>query len=590
MPTPHAAAAIAITVGALVLLSRDRIALEYSCVTVLVVLVTIFELFPVAGDDSLRGIDFLRGFGNDALITICLLLMLVKCVEASGALRPLGWWLVRLWRWNRALALLFTLVITAALSAFFNNTPVVVMLMPILIGVAHRVGIAPSRVLMPFCFATTMGGMTTTIGSSTNLLVVDIAEDLGLGRIGMFDFFVPAAFAAFAGIFYLWAVAPRWLPDRPSPLMGTAPRVYSAVIEIDDGGSFAGRTFGMVLRQIAGDVRVERLQRGGIDLVRLPSLTLQPGDKLHVRGTPEAIKHVQTEAGTSFVPGDLSRGADQRLIEIVVTRASPLYGTRLSEVRTTALRNLFPVGIRRAAGEGQAGTDSVLHIGDVILMQGHAHDIHELQQSHDLLILDRTIHLPRTVNAPFATATLAGVIAVAASGLLPILASAFCGVGLLLLTGRLRWDEAWSAIDTRLVLAIVMSLALGTALAGTGATDYIAASFVSIARDLPIPVVLSGFLLLVALLNELVSNNALAVIGTPIAVAVAEQLGAPALPFVLAVLFGANAGYITPIGYQTNLLVFTAGGYKFGDFVRIGVPLQLINWLALSAALIVVYL
>jgi di/tricarboxylate transporter len=589
--SPHAAAAIAITIGALILLSSDKVALEHSCIAVLVLLVAVFELFPVTeGDPSLRGIDFLRGFGNDALITICLLLVLVKSVEASGALRPVGWLLVRLWRWNRTLALLITLVITAMLSAFFNNTPIVVILMPLLIGLAHRVRMAPSRILMPFCFATTMGGMTTTIGSSTNLLVVDVAERLGVERIGMFDFVVPAGLAAAAGIFYLWAIAPRLLPDRPSPLMGTAPRVFSATIEIDDGGHFQGRTLGEVLRLIAGSVRIERLQRGGIDLVRLPSLTLQPGDKLLVRGTPEAIGQMQEAAGTRFEAEDLRRGIDQRLVEIVVTRTSPLYGKRLSEVPRTALRNLFPVGVQRAATESQPETDSVLHVGDVILMQGHAHDIHELRESHDLLVLDRTIHVPHTANAPFATATLAIVIAVAAFGILPISASALCGAALLLLTRRMHWNEAWGAIDARLVIAIVTSLALGTALAGTGATTYIAALFVAAVQGLPLAVVLSGFLLLVALLNELVSNNALAIIGTPIAVAVAEQLGAPVLPFVLAVLFGANAGYITPIGYQTNLLVYTAGGYKFRDFVRVGVPLQMINWIVLSVSLSVIYL
>jgi di/tricarboxylate transporter len=160
----------------------------------------------------------------------------------------------------------------------------------------------------------------------------------------------------------------------------------------------------------------------------------------------------------------------------------------------------------------------------------------------------------------------------------------------MLLTRCLHWDEAWGAIDTRLVLVIVTSLALGTVLSGTGATEFIARSFVSIVEGLPTPVVLSSFLLTMALLNEIVSNNALAVIATPIGISIAEQIGAPTLPFVLAVLFGANAGFITPIGYQTNLIVFRAGGYKFGDFVRVGAPLQLVVWIVLSIVLPAVYL
>jgi di/tricarboxylate transporter len=223
-------------------------------------------------------------------------------------------------------------------------------------------------------------------------------------------------------------------------------------------------------------------------------------------------------------------------------------------------------------------------------MQGNARDIHELKDAHNYLVLDRTIHVPRTANAGVATAILAIAILVAALGLLPIIASALCAVSLLLLTRCLHWDEAWGAIDTRLVLVIVTALALGTALSETGATEYIAELFVATVTGLPAPVVLSAFLLTLAMLNEIISNNALAVIATPIAVSIAEQLGAPTLPFVLAVLFGANAGYITPIGYQTNLLAYRAGGYKFIDFFRVGAPLQLLTWIVLSIALPAFYL
>jgi di/tricarboxylate transporter len=629
----HAVAAMAITAGALILFTRERLRLEYSCLAVLLVLVVVFELFPfeptavldqprpdisetprkpsatpsdalpgtdpelvseTASDFALRGSDFLLGFGNRALITICLLLMVAKGVEVSGALRPFGRLLVRVWLRNRGFAMLFTLAVTALLSAFVNNTPIVVMLMPILIGVAHRIGMAPSRVLMPFCFATTIGGMTTTIGSSTNLLVVNVAADLGVASIGMFDFIVPASLAAFAGILYLWAVAPRWLPDRSSPLAGTAPRIFYAVIDIDDDSRFAGQTLGDAMRMMEGRTRIERLQRGGLELVRLPSLTLRAGDKLHVRGTPEAIQQLQDSAGRVFDAGSLHRGPDQRLVEIVVTQTSPLHGRRLSELSQTTLGSLSPVGIQKPGPElmkpiEEAG-DPMLHVGDLLLMQGHAHDIRQLQAAHNVLILDRTVHLPRTAKAPLATVILVAMILAAAFGVLPIVVSALCATTLMLVTRCLHWDEAWAAIDTRLALVIVTSLALGTALAGTGATQYIAQSFVAVVHGLPPAVALSAFLLMIALLNEIVSNNAVAVIGTPIAVGIAEQLGAPALPFVLAVLFGANAGYVTPIGYQTNLLVYTAGGYKFSDFFRVGAPLQILTWLVLSLALSMIYL
>jgi di/tricarboxylate transporter len=598
-----------LTAGALFLFTRDRIPIEYSCLGVLLVLVLVFELFPfsVPAPETvvapgapapetivLRGVDFLGGFGNEALITICLLIVLGKGVEVSGALRPLGGLLVRVWSRNRTLALLLTLLITALISAFVNNTPLVVMMMPILIGLAHRIRVAPSRILMPVCFATTMGGMTTTIGSSTNLLVVNVALDYGLPRIGMFDFFFTAWIATLAGILYLWIVAPRWLPDRASPLAGTAPRIFGGIVEIPDGSPFAGRTLGELVRFTDARTRIERVQRGGLDLMRLPSLTLRPGDKLHVRGAPDTIKRIQEAAGATFEIGGLRRGPAERLVEIVVTRDSPLHGKRLSELHRTTLGRLFPVGVQRAGPEPMTPIDDAgdpqLRGGDILLMQGNTRDIHELKEAHNYLVLDRTISVPRTANARLATAILIGVVVVAALGFVPIIVSALCGVGLMLLTRCLHWDEAWGAIDTRLVLVIVTSLALGTVLSGTGATEFIARSFVSIVEGLPTPVVLSSFLLTLALLNEIVSNNALAVIATPIAISIAEQIGAPTLPFVLAVLFGANAGFITPIGYQTNLIVYRAGGYKFGDFLRVGAPLQLVVWIVLSIVLPAVYL
>ena len=605
---PHAIAALALTAGALYLFTRDRIPIEYTCLGVLLVLVLGFELFPytvpaeTSGADGapapqavvLRGVDFLLGFGNEALVTICLLMVIGKGVEVSGALRPLGGLLVRVWSRSRTFALLVTLLVIGFISAFVNNTPLVVMMMPILIGLAHRIRMAPSRILMPICFATTMGGMTTTIGSSTNLLVVNVAVEHGLPRIGMFDFFLPAWIATLAGIIYLWIVSPRWIADRTSPLAGTAPRIFGGIIEIPDGSPFAGRTLGELVRSTDVRTRIERVQRGALDLMRLPSLTLRPGDKLHVRGAPDTIKRIQESAGATFEVGGLRRGPAERLVEIVVTRDSPLHGKRLSELHRTTLGRLFPVGVQRSGPDPMTPIDDAgdpeLQVGDILLMQGNARDINELKEAHNYLVLDRTISVPRTANARLATAILIGAVLIAALGFVPIIVSALAGVSLMLLTRCLHWDEAWGAIDTRLVLVIVTSLALGTVLSGTGATEFIARSFVSIVEGLPTPVVLSSLLLTLALLNEVVSNNALAVIATPIGISIAEQIGAPTLPFVLAVLFGANAGFITPIGYQTNLIVFRAGGYKFGDFVRVGAPLQLVIWIALSLALPAFYL
>jgi di/tricarboxylate transporter len=592
----HAAATMLLIVGALFLFTRERLSLHLSCVAILLILVAGFELFPYQRDGQRLGaVDFLAGFGNQALITIILLMILAKGVEISGALRPLTRVLARLWFWNRSLALLVTLIVAAFLSAFVNNTPIVVILLPLLIGVAHRTGAAPSKILMPVGFATIVGGMATTIGTSTNLLVVSVAAELGVPQLGIFDFVVPASITAAVAIAYLWIVAPHLLPVREPPLTRATPRIFESVVEVTDGSALAGKKLGDIRGLMREQIRIERVKRGeGIDLVRLPTLTLRPGDSLHVRGTAEAIKELQTHFGGGFEDDDLLRLPDQVLVEIVVTRESPLHGKRISEARQATLGKLIPVGTLRPGGKQAEGadwdSDRVLGNGDVLLMQGQRQDIRKLQDQHELLILDRSIHVPRSAKAPLAVMIMIGVIAVAALGWMPIVASALCGVGFMLFSRCLSLEEAGTALDTRLILVIVTSLALGTALTRTGGADYIAVHFVSLVRDLPPPVVLSGILLLTALLTEIVTNNAVAVIATPIAAEVARELGVPEIPFVLAVLFGSNMSYLTPIGYQTNLLVFSAGGYRFEDFFRVGIPLQILLWLVLSILLPMFYL
>jgi di/tricarboxylate transporter len=591
---PHALAAIAVTVVALILFSRDRIPLEYSCVAVLVTVVTLFEIFPLGGPEPVSGATFLRGFGNEALITICLLLVLAKGVEISGSLHAVGKVLTRVWLGNHYLALLATLVIAAIISAFANNTPIVVMLLPILVGVAHRADIPPSKILMPIGFATIIGGMSTTIGTSTNLLIVSVSEDLGLPRLEMFDFALPAVIAASAGLLYLWLVAPRLLPIRPSLLAGTSPRVFTAMVELDEQSPFVGKTLGTLFREIGDEIRVTAIERGGsIALVRLPTLLLQTGDQLEIRGTPETIHSAQRALGGGRTDA-MERVPAERLVEVVVTRDSPLHGKTLADARKAELRGLTLIGWYRPGQRRVAplirSANHRLRTGDVLLMQGPRQEVNALMNTPQIMILARSIHVPRSEHARLAMAIMVGVIAVAALGLLSIMAAALIGVGLMLAGRCLTWNEAWSAVDTRMALVIVASLALGTALTVTGAADVLAIGLVDLVDELPPPLIISGLLLTTALLTEIVTNNAVAVIATPIAMGIATELGLPPLPFVLAVLFGANMSYLTPIGYQTNLLVMSAGGYRFSDFFRAGLPLQLLLWLVLSFTIPWLYL
>ena len=527
-----------------------------------------------------------------------------KALETTGALQPLATIVSTAWSSRPLLALLVTLVASAILSAFMNNTPIVVLLMPILVGVSLRVKFPVSGVMLPMGLATILGGMSTTIGTSTNLLVVGIARDTGVADFGMFDFMLPVAIVGGVGILFLWIVAPRLLPDRVPPMQDTTPRIFSSQLYVTEGSFADGKTLSEILAKTNNEMRVDRIQRSeSLFLAKLPSVVLQPGDRLFVKDTPENLKHYESLLGTTLYnisdnehPVDedtplLAEG--QQLAEVVVTRGSPLHLRSLAAARFTSNSGLVPLAIHRARAPSSQVTGDLtsirLRAGDVLLVQGTRDAIDGLKSGSSMLVLDGTTDLPHTQKANRALAVMAGVVLVAALGWMPIAISALIGVGLMLALGCLTWRDAAGSLSVQVIMIIVTSLALGKALMVTGMADFLALSFVSVSSDMPVPVILGAFILIMTILTNVVSNNAAAVIGTPIAIAVARQLGVEPEPFILAVLFGANMSYATPFGYQTNLLILSAGGYKFSDFLRVGIPLTILMWVGFSLILPVLY-
>jgi len=600
-PDAHGIAVLVLTVIALILFTRDNIPLESSSLGVLVALILLFEMFPymVDGERLLGPSDFFGAFGNEALVAVCALMIVGKGLETTGALQPLASAIAAAWKARPMLALLLTLVAGAVLSAFLNNTPIVVLLLPILVAASLRSKVPVSGVLMPMGFATILGGMSTTIGTSTNLLVVGIAADLGQPRLDMFDFALPVAIVGAVGILFLWLVGPRLVPERVPPLEDTSPRVFSAQLHVDEDSFAAGKTLSEVLARTGGRMRVDRIRRSdSLFVAKLPSVKLQPGDRLFVKDTPDNLKEYERELGTTLhgmggkeQTGEGSKG--QQLAEVVVTRGSPLHHRTLADSRFAQSSGLLPLALHRARMPASRLTSDIgsvrLRAGDVLLVQGARKAIDALKASGSMLVLDGTTSLPHTHRAKRALAIMAFVVLSAALGLLPISVSALAGVALMLASNCLNWREVADALSRPVILIIVASLGLGGALMQTGMAYYLAHEFVDITDALPIPLILSAFMLIMTVLTNVVSNNAAAVIGTPIAISVAQQLNADPLPFVLAVLFGANMSYATPIGYQTNLLILSAGGYKFSDFLRVGIPLTLIMWLGFSLVLPLLY-
>ncbi len=596
LPDAHAIAVIILTVITLYLFARERIPLETTGFLVMITLVLGFYVFRYPG---IEADQFFLAFGNEALVAICALLIVSKGLEVTGALQPLAHLLASGWQERPRITMLTTLIIAAVASAFLNNTPIVVMLLPILVAVCIRTGISPSGILIPMGMATLVGGMATTIGTSTNLLVAGIVSDQDLMNLDMFDFTLPVAIAAVPAILFLWLVAPKLIPERKTPMSDIAPRVFKSMLYINDDSFANGKTLIEVRAKTENRIRVERIQRGdNLFVARLPSVTLQEGDRLYVSDTADRLKEYESLLGATLynesdiehpVSEDVPLATEgQQLAEAVITRGSPFHHRILDVSQFSARFGLVPLAIHRA----RQGPDFVadleatrLRTGDVILVQGSSDSIAELRSSGIMLVLDGTTDLPHTDRANSALAIMLCVVGLAAFGILPISISALLGVVAMLLTGALRWRDVGSSLNIPVIMIIVASLSLGSAMEKTGGAEYIAQVFVALSQGLPIPVVLSGMMLLVTVLTNVVSNNAAALIGTPIGISVAYQLGVPPEPFVLAVIFGANMSFATPIGYQTNLLIMSAGGYKFSDFMRVGVPLTFIMWLSFSLVL-----
>lgn len=602
LPTIHVLFAIGVALVAIALYTRQKIPIEASSLLILCIVMVWFELNVIERDGArVRATDFLAGFGNEALVTVVGLMILARSLDTTRALQPISRVLAELWRIRPRLAFLTTLLTAALLSMFLNNTPVVAAMLPLLVAVSLQAKVAPSAVLMPVGFATIIGGMSTTIGTSTNLLVASVAADLGMRELEMFDLTLPIAIVGAIALPYLWLVAPRLLPARRPPLTDIAPRIFESRLRINSDTAGEGKTLSELLALTRGQMRVAQITRAGVSLMKLPSLQIRAGDLMHVSDSPENLKEFERVLGATLLAGESgpdagdlpARGADQHLAEVVVTQGSVLEHATLDSSRLLSAYGVVPLALhrpgRRAGPTREQVAKSVLQAGDVVLLQGHDKGLERLKRSGQVLVLDGRVDLPRRAKASLALLIVGAVILLAAFGMVRISLGAVIGVGLVLATRCLTWTDVRNALDRRIILVIVASLALGLVLMATGAAEYIAQLYVALIGDLPIAVVLSGLILIMALLTEIVTNNAVAVLGTPIAISVAAQLGVPAEPFVLGVLYGANMSYMTPVGYQTNLLVMSAGGYQFSDFLRAGIPLQIIMWLGLSIVLPIAY-
>lgn len=598
LPGPHAIVVLLTAVGAFYLYSRPTIRMELVALLLLAALVVTFHLFPLdKGSVRISDVDVLSGFGHPVLIAILCLMILGRGILMTGALEPVVQVLTRLWKWSPSAGLLLTLLFGVLASAFINDTPVLVMMLPMLLGIAERTGTSPAKTLMPVNFAILGGGMVTSLGTSTNLLVISIAADLGVRQIGVFDFTVISAGALLIAIPYLWLVAPRLLSVR-NHAPSAAQRNYEARIKVTEGDALAGRSLAQVAKSLGRPMPLTVLLRGGHGPSATDDLTFQAGDEVLITDTPSGLREISStlsiplfdKEGLGAWASSRNGKDDQWVVEIVIGPKSPLCGATLGDAGFADKFGVIVIALHRSDSDllrsSRVLSEVSLQAGDLLLVQGPESNIDAIRGQWDLMMLDSRQVLPRTPLAPWALGIMAAVVLMASFKILPIHVSALLGVVAMLWTGCVKFEGIGRALSLEVVLLVASSIALGLSLVGSGAADWLASGAVVAVAGWPPAFQIASIMALSALLTNFVSNSASAAIGTPIAVTMATQLNLPAEPFVLAILFGANLSYATPMAYQTNLLVMSAAGYSFRDFVRVGLPLVFLMLGALSWLLV----
>lgn len=587
---------------AIYLYVSERLNIECSSIVVLAALMLVFALVPMDPLPGHKKIDaalLLSGFANPALIAILCLLIIGQGLVRTGALDWVVRFILRITGEQGHGAIILTFAAVLLSSAFMNNTPVVIMFIPILESVAHQRNIPASRIMMPLSFIAIMAGMTTLIGSSTNLLISGALSQSGARPLGFFDFTVPGLVLAGVGILYLIFIAPRLLKDRASPMdrLTEGPhRRFIAQLTVAESSKLIGEHVRFNLLDIAGS-RVILLQRGEQAFAPpFDGVIIRPGDTLVILATRDALAQAQTTyphlhfaVSEEDLPADEKErkarlGADQMLAEVMVAPGSRFIGHTLKEAGFHANFGCLVLGIERRAHVIRKGiTDLQIRAGDVLVIQGTLENLDQVRLHRGFVMMDASAQsLPPRHLAQLAGAIFAGTVMTAATGLLPISVAAVSGAVLMVLTHVLTLRQAIQAVDRRIFLLVGATLALNAALTNTGGASFIADGLIWALEGVGPAVLLSALFLVVALMTNVLSNYATAVLFTPIAISLAQGLGVDPLPFALAVLFGANCSFATPIGYQTNLLVMGPGHYTFNDFLRVGGPLVPVMWITFS--------
>jgi len=600
MPVPHPDLLIWATLGfvvlAMVLFALEKIPTEVTALLLLCGLLVLFHFFPVPdaqGRNQLNADRLLSGFGNSALIAVLALLVVGEGLVQTDALNALGRLAGKVSDRYAWFAIAGVLIFATVLSGFINNTPLVIIFIPILQAIAARLRINASKVMIPLSYATILGGMTTLIGSSTNLLVSSSLTALNRPPLGLFEVTPIGVVVATVGMLYVFLFAPRWLPQRAplaQTLAGVSAKDFIAEIEIGGASKLVGaRPESMGQLEPLSEMAVKLVQRGEHAYgIPLDDVVVQPGDRLVVVAKRDRLMEVlAADPGllTGKLPGDggdnKTLSGSQQLAEVMIPPQSPFVGRSLEQINFRHRTHCVVIGLcRRAQLIRRRMTELRLKTGDVLLVQGTEKDIRALRQRHEVVVLAGTASdLPQPHHGWRAVLIFAAMIGLAACGIMPIVIAAVLAAAAMVISGTLSVRQAFRALDRRIIMLVGSALALGEAMETTGAGAFLAQHLLSLCHGASPAAILAAFFAVTMAITNVLSNNACAVLFTPIAVSLADTLGLDPHIFAIAVLVASDGCFATPIGYQTNLLVMGPGNYTFADFVRFGLPLSVLVWI-----------
>ncbi len=597
--TFHMWGTFAIIVVALIMYASERWPLEVTSFATVCVLLLFFHFFPVEGPKGQNTLDagrLLQGFANPALVTVLALLVIGQGMVRTGALETGAQHLMRLGGGHAWLLVPGIMAIVFCVSAFLNNTPVVVIFIPIMQTLAARIRVSPSKVMMPLSYAAVLGGMTTVVGSSTNLLVNSALIEGGQEPFHFFDFTIPGLVVGGCGFLYVLLIAPHLLRARASlidTLFTGGGRQFIAQITVSGTAKLLGAAAKGGLFPELPDVTVRLIQRDEEAILPpFEGYTVRAGDVFIVAATRKALTDALSKDHGLLTPdlkdledGDLDTdGLLQRrervVVEVMVAPASRMIGQTLTQIGFRRRTGCIVLGIQRRSRMIRARMGNIrLEAGDELLIQGTHEAIRALRGERDVVLIESSAQeLPFVEHSVPAMLIFAVVILVAASGLVPIVIAALSGAAAMVAFGVLNVRQAARSVDPTIVAAVGSALAMSVALQETGGAAFLARNIVQALDGYGAAAVLSIFFLLVAVFTNILSNNACAVLFTPIGVDMAQQLNVEVSIFAMAVVFGANCSFASPLGYQTNLLVMGPGHYRFTDYTIAGLPLILVLW------------